>query len=266
MIAKRLIVTIALFGCIGISVESPPAAATAPDKSFSVVAEYPHDTSAYTEGLVYLDGRIYESTGLVGQSSLREVEIATGKSVRLRPLLPPYYGEGLARVGNRWLQLTWTTGVCFLYNDALQPIGHFEYRGEGWGLTYDGQAVWLSDGTPTLRRLDPRTFKEIGSLEVRDGNVPVAQLNELEFAQGHIFANIWMTDRIAEIDPASGAIRAWIDLSPLRNRFLTPSDWDARENVPNGIAYDPRSHHFFVTGKRWPKLFEITLHSGPVNN
>jgi glutaminyl-peptide cyclotransferase len=251
---RTLILAAALCACAVVDAQTG-----APTRTYRVVAEHPHDTSAFTEGLVYMDGHLYESTGLAGQSSLREVDVATGKVLRLRPVQRPYYGEGLARVGHRWLQLTWTTQVGFIYNDALQPVGRFSYRGEGWGLTSDGRTLILSDGSAVLRRLDPQSFAEVGRIEVHDGDHPVVMLNELEFTEGRIYANVWMTDRIAEIDPASGAVLAWIDLVPLRDRFSPPPDWDVRENVPNGIAYDPRSRHFFVTGKRWPKLFEIAL-------
>ncbi len=254
---KTLILTIALCACA--VVDAQTLATSASLQPFRVVAEHPHDAAAFTEGLVYEDGHLYESTGLVGQSSLREVDITSGKVLRLRPVMPPYYGEGLARIAGKWLQLTWTTQVGFIYNNALQPIGRFSYRGEGWGLTYDGQSLILSDGTPSLRRFEAEHFTETGRINVHDGDEPVAMLNELEFAEGHIYANVWMTDRIAEIDPVSGTVLAWIDLGPLYQRFSRPADWNGRENVPNGIAYDPRSHHFFVTGKRWPKLFEITL-------
>jgi glutaminyl-peptide cyclotransferase len=259
--AKFLILLAALAACCGWSAAVP--AAPAPERAFVVVAEHPHDISAYTEGLVYEDGHLYESTGLVGQSSLRESDAASGRLLRLRPLAAPYFGEGLARIGHRWLQLTWTSHIGFLYNDALQPVGRFDYRGEGWGLAYDGSVLLLSDGTAVVRLLDPSTFKEVGHIAVHDDGLPVARLNELEYAQGRIFANVFMTDRIAEIDPATGSVHAWLDLTSLHQSLKLPANWDERQNVANGIAFDPQSGHFFVTGKRWPTVFEIRLADDP---
>jgi len=240
-----------------------PEQAPPPFLGFHVVAEYPHDPSAYTEGLVYSKGHLFESTGLVGQSSVREVDLASGRVLRSREVAPPDFGEGLAEMGDRWLQLTWTTHRGFVYDANFKPLAEFHYASEGWGLTYDGRRLILSDGSPRLQFLDPTRYTVTGILEVHDRGMPVKNLNELEAAPGRIYANIWLTDLIAVINPDSGNVQAWLDLSSLRDRFSTGADWNALENVPNGIAYDAEPDaghgHLFVTGKRWPKVFELAL-------
>jgi glutaminyl-peptide cyclotransferase len=165
----------------------------------------------------------------------------------------------LAQAANRWFQLTWKNEQGFIYDSELRKVGDFTYQGEGWGLTYDGHALIMSDGTPVLQRFDPENFALLGKIRVHADDEPVAQLNELEYAKGRLYANIWQTDRIAVIDPATGSVTGWLDLKSLHERFKLPQDWNPSDDVLNGIAYDPRSSHLFVTGKCWPKLFEIAV-------
>jgi glutaminyl-peptide cyclotransferase len=231
----------------------------APQRHFHVVHEYPHRTDAYTEGLVFSGGQLYESTGRVGHSALRRVNLATGEVLQEVTVPPPYFGEGLAQVDTRWLQLTWQSQQGFIYDDKLRRTGEFRYAGEGWGLTFDGRHVVMSSGSALLRLLDPADLRPVGRLAVFDGDREVAGLNELEYANGLIYANIWLTDDIAIINGTSGDVVGWLNLAALRDRFTPPPDWDRREDVLNGIAYDAASGHFFVTGKCWPKLFEISI-------
>jgi glutaminyl-peptide cyclotransferase len=223
---------------------------------YRVINVYPHDRQAYTQGLIYLDGLLYESTGLNGASSLRKVRPETGEVLARRVLERQYFGEGLAEWGGKLLQLTWTSNQGFIYDRAtLERRGSFSYPGEGWGLTRDRERLIMSDGTATLRFLDPRTFRETGRLKVRAGGVPLGQLNELEYVRGEIFANIYQTDRIARISPKTGEVTGWIDLGGL----LPEADRLIPVDVLNGIAYDAGGNRFFVTGKLWPKLFVIEL-------
>lgn len=223
---------------------------------WKLVRAYPHDPGAFTEGLIWLDGSLYESTGQYGASGLREVALEDGTVRRSVPLAPFYFGEGVTNWGDTLISLTWQNGVGFRWDRAtFRQTGAFRYPGEGWGLTNDGTRLIMSDGSAELRFLDPVTLQETGRLTVTDDGKPVRMLNELEFVKGEILANIWMTDRIARIDPATGHVIDWIDLSRLTRR-LKLSDADA---VPNGIAYDAKNDRLFVTGKYWPKLFEIKL-------
>jgi glutaminyl-peptide cyclotransferase len=227
----------------------------APVSRYEIVRTYPHDRAAFTQGLFFLDGFLYEGTGLNGQSGIRKVRLENGEVVQVRKLESDYFGEGIAAVGDAIVQLTWQAGVGFVYDRAtFERRRSFTYEGEGWGLTYDGTRLIMSDGTPVLRFLDPKTFKVIGRLEVKDGGRPVDDLNELEMVKGEIFANVWSTDRIARISPKTGAVTGWIDLRGL----LSPAD-AAGVDVLNGIAYDAAHDRLFVTGKLWPKLFEIRL-------
>ncbi len=225
---------------------------------YRIVKTYPHDRMAYTQGLLWLDGFLYESTGQYGASSLRKVRLETGQVIERHDLEDTYYGEGLAAWGGRFYQLTWTqqTGFIYDYDRArLRQVGTFRYSGEGWGLTQDGKRLIMSDGTAELRFIDPRTLKETGRLKVHAGGVPVGELNELEVVRGEIFANIYRTERIARISPKSGAVTGWIDLTGL----LPQADRWIPVDVLNGIAYDAARDRLFVTGKLWPKLFEIEL-------
>ncbi len=234
------------------------ATAPAPVAGYEVVRVFPHDRNAFTQGLIYLDGFLYEGTGLAGRSSVRKTELQTGKVLQEYALPAAYFGEGLTNWGADLLQLTWTTNTGFVYDRAsLKVKRSFSYSGEGWGLTNDGRRLILSDGTDTLRFLDPLSFQETGRLRVRDRGMPVRQLNELEYVRGEIWANVWQTDRIARISPQTGDVLGWIDLRGL----LSPGEVTSADAVLNGIAYDSRTDRLFVTGKLWPKIFEIKIAS-----
>lgn len=222
---------------------------------FEVVASYPHDAMAYTQGLQYVEGVLYEGTGLYGRSSLRRVDLESGVVEQQIDLDPAYFGEGIYVLGDRIYQLTWKSNVAFLYDrESFELVGQFTYPTEGWGLTYDGEHLVMSDGTSTLFLRDPETFEEVGRFTVLDGDSPVAMLNELEYIDGLIWANIWLTDEIVMIDPESGQVISRIDLTG-----LLPSEDAANAEVLNGIAYDDDGDRIFITGKLWPKLFEIEL-------
>jgi len=229
--------------------------AQAPLVRYEVVRSYPHDAEAFTQGLVYRDGYLYESTGLNGRSTIRRVDVATGKIVQRFALDQRYFGEGLAAWGTRLVQLTWDTNIGFVYDRAtFKLLSTFSYRGEGWGLADDGRRLIMSDGTPTLRFLDPETLAETGRVTVMDGARPLRDLNELEVVKGEVFANVWTTDRIAIIDPATGRVAGWLDLAGLVPSRQNPNA------VLNGIAYDPSRDRLFVTGKLWPRMFELRVH------
>jgi glutamine cyclotransferase len=222
---------------------------------FEVVHAYPHDHDAFTQGLIFRDGFLYESTGLNGRSSLRKVRLESGAVLQQRRIDRRYFAEGLTDWRDRLIQLTWDTSIGFVYDLAtFAPRSTFTYPGEGWGLTHDDRQLIMSDGTSSLRFLDPETMRETRRVTVMDGARPVDQLNELEYVKGRVYANVWLTDRIAMIDPAGGRVEAWIDLSGLRG----PSA-PAGNDVLNGIAYDAAGDRLFVTGKLWPRLFEIRL-------
>ena len=232
---------------LGASFQEPPV------DTFEVINTYPHDPTAFTQGLVFDGGALYESTGLNGVSSLRQVELQTGKVLQKVNVPSQYFAEGLAIFQGRIFQLTWLAHKGFIYDLAsFQQQGEFTYDGEGWGLTQDGRSLILSDGTNRIRFLDPRDFKLQRAISVYDHDRPLAELNELEYIKGEIYANVWHSDRIVRLDPRSGKILGWIDLTG-----LLPSTQP--ENVLNGIAYDEAGDRLFVTGKRWPKLFEIRV-------
>lgn len=234
------------------------AQAATPVYGYRVVHVYPHDTSAYTEGLFYKDGYLYESTGEAGESTVRKVELQTGKVVQRHDVPAAYFGEGIIDWKQQLIQLTWKNQLGFVYDLAsFKELRTFNYPGEGWALTRDSKHIYMSDGSSVLRVLDPDTLTAIGGgIMVTDNGEPVANLNELEWVKGEIYANVWMTNRIARIDPASGHVTGWIDLTGLLDVSRLP---DPYNDVLNGIAYDERHDRLFVTGKRWPKLFEITL-------
>ena len=228
-----------------------------PVDTFQIVATYPHDPDAFTQGLVWQDGIFYEGTGLRGRSSLRKVDPASGDVTQEIDLADQYFGEGITIFGDKLYQLTWQEDTGFIYDkDSFELLDTWTYPGEGWGLTTDGERLIMSDGTNELRFLDPETLDELGRVAVTDqqGN-PVVRLNELEYVNGEVLANIWQTDWIARIDPATGSVLGWIDLSGL----LPAEDRMQPVDVLNGIAYDPATDRLFVTGKLWPKLFEIDL-------
>lgn len=226
-----------------------------PVASYRVVHVYPHDPEAFTQGLVYRDGVLYEGTGLNGRSTIRKVRLENGEVLQLQKVDSQYFGEGIAVVGDVIYELTWQSGIGFLYDrTTFERKGTFTYHGEGWGLTYDGQRLIMSDGSAFLRFLDPATQKEVSRIEVKDGTTPVGNLNELEVVKGEVFANIWQTERIARISPKTGRVTGWIELKGL----LTPREAQEAQ-VLNGIAYDAAGDRLFVTGKLWPKLFEIRI-------
>lgn len=245
-------------GCGATRTDSPasPRAAGAPVDTAEIVAVYPHDVGAFTQGLELHDGVLYESTGLLGRSSLRIVERETGRVVRQRDVSDAYYAEGLTLLDGSIYQLTFRSGVCFVYDaETLAVTREHAYPGEGWGLTHHDGALWMSDGTPELRVLDPATFEERRRVTVRDEHGPVEDLNELEMVEGELYANVWMSDRIARIDPETGRVLGWIDLAFLRASLQLTEE----QAVLNGIAYDAEHRRLFVTGKLWPKLFEIRV-------
>jgi glutamine cyclotransferase len=245
---KRLLVVLAI--CLASA--SPAFAAD----TYTVVHSYPHDRQAFTQGLFYQDGHLYESTGLRGRSSLRMVDLQTGRILQFQSVADRYFAEGLAPWGNTLIQLTWQSQLAFVYDRfSFKLVRTFHYPGEGWGLTQDGKSLILSDGTANLRFLDPATFREVRRVTVKDRGVPVTEINELEYVRGQIYANIWQTDRIARISPATGAVLGWIDLTGL----LPEDQRSSRDAVLNGIAYDPERDRLFITGKLWPKIFEIKV-------
>jgi len=236
--------------------KTPSANQPVPIYGYEVVHFWPHDPRAFTQGLVFSNGNLLESTGQEGRSSLRRVEFDEGKVIQKVDVPEPYFAEGITLLKGKIYQLTWQHHLGFVY-DALtfDKIGQFNYGGEGWGLTNDGQSLILSDGTQQIRFLDPDTFQVRKTISVVDGGRPVLEINELEYVQGEIYANIWHDDRIARIDPQSGKVIGWIDLTGL----LAPGEVHDEEAVLNGIAYDEKNSRLFVTGKLWPKLFEIRL-------
>jgi glutaminyl-peptide cyclotransferase len=256
---KRLAMVLALLGA---SLAGATAAASdVPVYGYTVTHAWPHDTGAYTEGLFYLDGYLYEGTGNVGQSFVRKVELRSGKVLQQTATPGPgFFGEGIVAWKDRLIELTWRGQQGFVFDLAtLKPLARFSYPGEGWGLTSDGKHLLMSDGTATLRLLDPETLRQVGHIDVTADGEPLANLNELEWVQGQIYANVWLTRRIARIDPASGKVVGWIDLGGLGPR---PEDTpDPDNDVLNGIAYDAAGDRLFVTGKRWPQVYEIRLNA-----
>jgi glutamine cyclotransferase len=222
---------------------------------FEVVAVYPHDPNAFTQGLAIEGGQLYEGTGLYGQSTIRKVDLTTGRVEKQRPINPMYFGEGIAILGGHLYELTWQNGVGIVYDLAtFNQQRTFQYAGEGWGLTQDGKQLILSDGSSKLKFLDPQTFAVVREIDVRDHGAPVTKLNELEYVDGEIWSNVWYDDRIARISPATGEVLGWVDLSA-----LYPKSARGSEAVLNGIAYDAAAKRLFVTGKNWPQLYEIRV-------
>ncbi|MDP9045319.1 MAG: glutaminyl-peptide cyclotransferase [Pseudomonadota bacterium] len=255
--AGRLAVFLAFLGLGWPAMAEPARAPDIPLYTYRVVKAYPHDPDAFTEGLFFKDGFLYESTGLKGRSSIRKVDLATGVSQMTVTLPPDVFGEGITWWGDRLIGVTWTEHIGFeldLKNFGL--LHRFSYPGEGWGLARSERDIVMSDGTSELRFLDPVSLRELRRVRVTSAGRPVDQLNELEWVDGQVYANVWQTDLIARIDPASGKVVGWIDMSGL----LTPADRaNGHPDVLNGIAYDAKAHRLFVTGKLWPKLFEVQL-------
>jgi glutamine cyclotransferase len=234
--------------------DQPPPQPDIPTFRYKVVNTFPHDPQAFTQGLEFHDGYLYEGTGLKGKSSLRRVELRTGRVVQIHRLPSEYFGEGITILGDKIFQLTWQNGVCFVYDRrTFRQITQFRYDGEGWGLTNDGMRLIMSDGSEVITFRDPDTFAEVRKITVRAQGRPVKNLNELEYIEGEIWANIWYSDIIARIDPSTGIVKAWVDMEglPVKDRDI--------EAVMNGIAYDRQNKRLFVTGKNWDKLFEIEL-------
>jgi glutaminyl-peptide cyclotransferase len=224
--------------------------------TYEVVKVWPHDRGAFTQGLVFRSGNFIESTGMNGESTLREVDVATGRVLKQLALAPIYFAEGLAVIGDQAFQLTWQNHKAFVYDaDTFQLQKEFPYEGEGWGLTTDGRALILSDGTDRIRFIDPATFSVVRTIDVTAGERRVDRLNELEYIKGEIFANVWQTDDVVRIDPATGKVRGVINFSGL----LPPQDRRADTDVLNGIAYDAKRDRLFITGKRWPHVYEVRL-------
>ena len=229
-----------------------------PVYGFTVKNTYPHDSHAFTQGLFYKDGFLYESTGRNGQSSVRKVELATGKVLQKKDLPDAFFGEGIAEAGDDIVCLTWTTHVGFVFDlKTFDEKRRFAFAGEGWGLTSDAHHVYMSDGSADIRVLDAKTLEEVRRIHVTADGAPVARLNELEWVEGELFANVWGRDVIARIDPKTGHVVGWIDLTGLLEP--TKRGTSSTDAVLNGIAYDSKRHRLFVTGKLWPKLFEISV-------
>ena len=244
------------FGCALLAVGSAQAAL--PVYRYMIKNTYPHDPQAFTQGLFFKDGQLYETTGQKGHSSLRKVDLKTGRVLQKKDLAAEYFGEGSTWVGQNIIGLTWQSNVGFIYDARTFAMkGRFNYKGEGWGLASDAKNVYMSDGTAEIRILDPKTLEEQRRIRVTAEGKPITELNELEVVDGQIFANVWGTDVIARIDPDSGNVVGWIDLTGL----LPPAQRGTAspDAVLNGIAYEPKQHKLYVTGKLWPKLFEIEL-------
>ena len=238
-------------GCI----EEPIGDQEIPVYGFDVVAVYPHDPGAFTQGLAYRDGLLYEGTGLYGGSSIRETILETGEQVRSRCLPPTIFGEGIVLWEDRLVQLTWREETGIVWDlENFTVIDTFYYPTEGWGITTDGSSLIMSDGSSVLRFLDPETFEVTRTIEVKADGRPIESLNELEYVEGLIYANVWKTDEIAIISPETGEVVGWIDLSG-----ILAEDERLRSDVLNGIAYDAKSDRLLVTGKLWPKIFQIEV-------
>jgi glutaminyl-peptide cyclotransferase len=252
---RLLLVAAAMVACSCTS--STTEAGGIPVYTYQVVNTYPHDVDAFTEGLFYYNGFLYESTGLNGKSSIRKVKLETGEVVLKRDLSEDYFGEGIIKWKDKLYEMTWQNQIGFIYNfETFAPEGQFHYPGEGWAFTTDGKRIIMDDGTPEIRFWNPDTLKEEGRLLVTADGVPVKNINEMEWVNGEIYANIWETDRIARIDPKTGKVVGWIDCTDL----LPPSQrTPGSDSVLNGIAYDSEKGRLFVTGKNWPKLFEIRV-------
>lgn len=235
----------------------------APEYTFEVIHVFPHDPNAFTQGLAYRGGFLYEGTGINGRSSLRKVRIETGEVIRHVDLPPEFFGEGIALLESTVVQLTWQSHTGFVYSlKDFRLLRQFSYSGEGWGLTTNGRELLMSDGTASIRVLNPSTFEEKRRFMVRDGSDPVTELNELEFVEGEIYANVWQTDRVARISAQSGKVVGWIDLTGI----LSPMYRREPNAVLNGIAYDPAGKRLFVTGKLWPSIFQIRIIRKPKRN
>ena len=243
-------------GIIGYTVSQTSSANSGtPVYGYEIVNRYPHNLRSFTQGLQYLDGTLYEGTGQNGASGVMKEDLESGEILQRQSIPDQYFGEGIVVVDDKLYELTWQSEAGFVYDrETLRPLRQFHYPGEGWGLTYDGDRIIMSDGSEFLRFWDPETLEETGRIQVTDNSVPIRNLNELEYIDGEVYANVWTTDRIARIDPESGKVNSWIDL-----RGLLPASESQGADVLNGIAWDARGKRLFVTGKWWPRLFEIRL-------
>jgi len=263
VLAVVLIAVIVLGGSLLILLnnKTTPAATTTSNYTYSIVKTYPHDTSSFTEGLWYSDGIMYESSGSGNGpnyvSTLRQVNLTTGKVIKEYTLPIQYFGEGIAVVDDEIIQLTWQSNVGFIYDkDTFALLGNFTFTTQGWGLTYDGKELIMSDGTDNLYFLNATTFQRIGEVQVHDGNSNVTEINSLDYINGDVYANIWMTNKIAIINPATGQVKAWVDLTGLPASVASKTNLNA---VLNGIAYDQQNDRLYVTGKDWSSLYQIKL-------
>jgi len=254
-LAGTLVLVLALVSVVVIIFsEKSPSVSTTLHYTYEIVQVYPHDQNAFTEGLVFENGFLYESTGLYGNSTLRRVELETGRILQIYSLSDQFFGEGITIVGDKIIQLTWQSHTGFVYDkNTFHLLQEFSYPTEGWGITNDGSRLIMSDGTANLYFLDMNTFQKVGQVEVHDTS-PVTELNELEYVQGEVYANIWRENKIAVINPQTGKVTAWLDLSGIQS-----SENEDPNNVLNGIAYDANENRLFVTGKRWSSLYEIRL-------
>jgi glutaminyl-peptide cyclotransferase len=233
----------------------PPARSVAPKHTYTVVRSYPHDPKAFTQGLEYDDGFLYEGTGIKGRSAVRKIELESGKVVQEERLHPQYFGEGITISQGKLFQITWQDRLGLVYDArTLKFIRNFSYLGEGWGLTHDSAGLIMSDGTSTLRFFELTRFQERRRVDVKDGGVPIAGLNELEWVRGEIWANIWGSDYVVRISPTNGRVVGWINFAGLSGPVKLSAD-----AVLNGIAYDTQKNRIFVTGKLWPRLFEVSI-------
>ncbi len=261
---RRWLTALAGFTFVGLAVVTAKACVLPPDDgplTYYVIDVHPHDTSAFTQGLLWHDGKLYESTGLRGQSSLRRVDLETGAVEQRVDIPAPYFCEGLVLVDDRLIQLTWRENTAFVYDvDTFEQIGTYSYDTEGWGLTYDGERLIMSDGTATLYFRDPGTFELLDTVVVTENGVPITRLNELEYILGLVYANVWLTDDIVIIDPSTGEVTNRVDLAGL----LPPEERTGEEDVLNGIAFNEEDARIYVTGKLWPTLYDIRLVPQPV--
>ena len=245
-----------MFASFALSAHVDKHGTDVPVFGFEVVNAYPHDHSAFTQGLEFRGGFLYEGTGLNGQSTLRKVDLKTGRVLEETALSNQFFGEGITVLDGRVTQLTWQSHMGYIYDQrTFRLLKSFSYAGEGWGLANDGQTIYMSDGTPQIRCLNPENLGEIRRFTVHKGSKNIEALNELEWVRGELFANVWQTDRVVRISPKDGRVLGWIDLSG-----LLPAEDRGGADVLNGIAYDDMGDRLFVTGKLWPKLFEIRLH------
>lgn len=234
-----------------------PPVTRLPTYTYEVVRSLPHAVDAYTQGLLFHEGRFFESTGQVGESDIREVDLETGRVIRKRELTDTsIFGEGIVIVDDRLIELTWKSSVALVYDwRSFEPKGEFKYDGEGWGLTFDGTSIVMSNGSDVIAFRDPKTFEAKRTIEVNDNGLPIAKLNELEMVKGELWANVYETAQIVRINPADGKVVGWIDLQGI----LPANERTGKEDVLNGIAYDAKNDRIYVTGKYWPKLYEIKL-------